>query len=64
VSNLLSKSYKLQRVFFVYGFAKNRMANVNEKEKEIYKSLAKELLSLDEKILKNMIKISLLIEVK
>jgi len=33
------------------------MANVNEKEKAVYKSL-------DGKILKNMIKMSLLIEVK
>lgn len=53
-----------EKAFFVYGFAKNVMDNINEKEREVYKSLAKELLSLNEKALENMIKIGSLIEVE
>ena len=53
-----------ERAFFVYGFAKNVMANVSEKEAELYKKLAKELLSLEEKMLDIMIEIGSLIEVK
>ena len=53
-----------ESAFFVYGFAKNVRANVNKKEKAVYKDLAKVLLSLDEKTLGNMIKMGSLIEVK
>lgn len=50
--------------FFVYGYAKNVKANINVKEQAIYKNLAKILLSLDEKMIENMIKMGTLIEVK
>lgn len=53
-----------ERAFFVYGFAKNVKANINAKEKAVYKDLAKKLLKLDEKMLANMIKIGALTEVK
>lgn len=53
-----------ERAFFIYGFAKNVMGNINDKEETVYKDLAKELLNLDEKILEKMLKIGSLIEVK
>ena len=53
-----------ERAFFVYGFAKNIKTNINEKEKTVYKSLAKKLLNLDRKTLDNMIKMGNLTEVK
>ena len=52
------------RAFFVYGYAKNVKANINAKEQAIYKDLAKTLLSLDKKVLENMLKIGSLIKVK
>lgn len=52
------------RSFFVYGYAKNVKANINAKERVVYKDLAKTLLNLDEKTLENMIKTGNLIEVK
>lgn len=51
------------RSFYVYGFAKKDKANINEKEKSVYKDLAKVLLNADEKILAKMIKQGSLIEV-
>lgn len=53
-----------ETAFFVYGFAKNVMANINEKEKSVYKELAKMLLSLDEKTLEKMVKAGSLIKVE
>jgi len=53
-----------ERAFFVYGFSKNAKENINEKEKAVYKDLAKKLLNLDEKTLENMVKMGSLIEVK
>lgn len=51
------------RSFYVYGFAKKDKANINEKEKGVYRDLAKVLLNADEKILAKMIKQGSLIEV-
>ena len=53
-----------RKAFFVYGFAKNVKGNINNKEKKVYRVLAKKLLELDEKKLDDMIKIGGLIEVK
>ena len=53
-----------KRAFFIYGYAKNVKANINAKEQAVYRDLAKTLLSLDEKILENMLKAGNLIEVK
>ncbi|CAN5274205.1 type II toxin-antitoxin system RelE/ParE family toxin [soil metagenome] len=53
-----------ESAFFVYGYAKNVKANLNEKEQVVYKALAKALLSLDAKAVENMLKTSTLIEVK
>ena len=53
-----------QKGFFIYGFSKNVKANINRKEKTVYKKLAKILLNLDEIILAEMIKNRSLIEVK
>lgn len=53
-----------ESAFFVYGFAKNVMANINEKEKSVYKELANMLVNLDDKTLEKMIEIGSLIEVK
>ncbi len=52
-----------ERAFFVYGYAKNVKDNINEKEREVYKELAKSLLNLDEKTLGNMLKAGSLVEV-
>jgi hypothetical protein len=38
-----------ERTLFVYGFAKADMANINEKEKQLYKQTAKDLLALTDK---------------
>lgn len=50
--------------FFVYGYAKKDKANVNAKERAVYKDLAKTLLGLDEKTIKEMLKRGSLLEVK
>lgn len=58
-------AFKQERhAFFVYGYSKNVKANVNTKEQAVYKNLAKTLLSLDDKTLKNMLKMGVLIKVK
>ncbi len=53
-----------ERAFFVYGYAKNAKANISEKERVVYKELAKTLLSLDEKTLDLLLKMGDLSEVK
>lgn len=53
-----------ERAFFLYGFAKNVIENINDKEKLVYKCLAKELLNLSDQTLGKMLKASSLIEVK
>lgn len=53
-----------ETAFFVYGFAKNVKANVNEKEEAVYKDLAKVLLNLKQQMLEAMITMGSLIEVK
>jgi hypothetical protein len=50
--------------FFVYGFAKNAMANVSTDELKALKHLAKELLGYDDKVLKQAVDYGELIEVK
>lgn len=52
-----------EKAFFVYGFAKNIISNISEKETDVYKKLAKELLLLEEKKLRLMIEMGSLIEV-
>jgi hypothetical protein len=41
-----------ERTFFVHGFAKSDMANINEKENQLYKEMAKDLLALTDKQIK------------
>jgi len=53
-----------EKAFFVYGYAKKDKANVNAKERAVYKDLAKTLLGLDEKTVKDMLKRGSLLEVK
>jgi len=52
------------RVFFVYGFAKNKRANISSKEKALYRDLARMLLTADELVLKKMLAKGTLIEVR
>ncbi|MGD9153512.1 MAG: type II toxin-antitoxin system RelE/ParE family toxin [Gammaproteobacteria bacterium] len=51
------------KAFFVYGFAKNAKANIAAHEKDIYKNLAKVLLSYDNKQIGYAIENKELIEV-
>lgn len=53
-----------EKAFFVYGYAKNVKANINVKERTIYKDLAKSLLILNDKSLKELIKQKKLFEVQ
>src|SRR5579863_2657069 len=43
------------KAFFIYGFAKNIRANIDDKEEKIYRQLAKDFLNMDEATIKNMI---------
>lgn len=50
--------------FFLYGFSKSDKANINEKEKFVYRTLAKSLFALNAVSLNDMIRAGKLIEVK
>jgi hypothetical protein len=52
------------KAFFVYGFAKNVRANINEKEKKIYRQLAKDFLNMSESAIQKMIEQGTLWEVE
>ncbi len=52
------------RAIFLFGFAKNERANLDETEKDVYKNLATDLLSAPTQQLVKMVKTGLLIEVK
>lgn len=49
--------------FFLHGFAKNKLTNIKENEKTIYRDLAKYLLSLETKAINQLIKMNELTEV-
>lgn len=55
---------KLDRAFFVYGYAKNKRANITPKEQSSYKKLAGDLLSLNIIAVKKLLKSEILVEVK
>lgn len=55
---------KRERAFFVYGFAKSDLGNIDKKEVETFKKAAKELLSLSDEQLQNLIKNRALVELK
>ena len=58
-------AYKVaDKVFFIYGFAKNARANVSSDELKALKHLAKELLGYSDKTIKNTLKSGVLIEVE
>ncbi len=58
-------AFRAQKIaFFVYGFAKNSRASIDEREEKIYRQLAKEFLGMDEKALKKMLEKNKLFEVK
>lgn len=50
--------------FFVYGFAKNVRANIDESEEKTYRQLAKNFLNLDESTIRKMVAKNKLFEVK
>ena len=52
------------RAFFVYGFAKNQRANIDDAEEEQFKEAAKHVLALTEKQLAKLLKRGDFIEVK
>lgn len=55
---------KENNIFFVYGFAKNTMANINNKEKEFLKELAGDLFLLNNQHITTLITQKELIEVE
>lgn len=55
---------KEKNAFFVYGFAKRVRENINEREKKLYRQLAKDFLAMDEEEIQAMIKKNKLYEVK
>lgn len=57
--------YKVDdKVFFIYGFAKNDRSNISDNELKALKLLAKELLGYSDKALVEAVKASVLIEVE
>jgi len=52
------------RVFFMYGFAKNQRANITPKEKQALKRMARELLSFDLRQLNAALEHGQLIEIE
>ena len=52
------------KAFFLYGFAKNRRANINDKELQALKKLAAHLLAYDPNALTNAVRMGELIEIK
>jgi len=52
------------RSFFVYGFAKNEQANIDESEERDFKELAETLLGASERVLKKLIELGEFAEVK
>jgi hypothetical protein len=54
---------KDDKAFFIYGFAKNRRANISDREKKALKRLAKELFSYTNHGLEKAVKAGELIEV-
>ncbi|QRN05054.1 type II toxin-antitoxin system RelE/ParE family toxin [Legionella sp. MW5194] len=56
--------YRMQdKVFFVYGFAKNNKDNISDEEVNGFKALASQLLELSNEALKKLIEAKVLIEV-
>ncbi len=55
---------KEKNAFFVYVFAKNVRADIDEREEKIYRQLAKDLLGMSEKTIKEMVEKGKLFEVK
>lgn len=52
------------RAFFIYGFAKNDRANINEHEKQVYKQLARDFLAMDTVTIQKMLDNGKLFEVQ
>ncbi len=52
------------KAFFIYGFAKNKRANINDKELEVLKIIANNLLGHNDKMLDHLINENELVEVQ
>ncbi len=50
-------------VYFMYGFAKNKQANISKDELKTFKTMASEFMSYDENVIENAIKEGVLYEV-
>jgi hypothetical protein len=55
---------KGETAFFVYGFAKNDRDDIDEREKKLYRQLAKDFLDMDEDTINEMLEKNKLFEVK
>lgn len=54
---------KDDRAFYIYGYAKNTLANINDKERQTLTKLGKDYLNMNEKEIARMLKFNKLIEV-
>ena len=52
------------KAFFVYGFAKNERANINDKEERALKAIANELLGYDARVIKRALDAGALCELR
>lgn len=52
-----------EKAFFIYGFSKNKKSEITNDEKETYRKLAKNLLSMGESEIKNLLATNRLFEV-
>lgn len=53
-----------EKAFFIYGFAKNVLGNINDTEKKIYRNLSKDFLGMNDIEIKRMLDNKKLYEVK
>ncbi len=52
-----------ENIFFLYGYPKNEQSNITEKEKEVYKLLAKHYLTCRDEIIEKLVENGEIIEV-
>jgi len=53
-----------EKTFFVYGFSKSKKDNIDQKEKRDFKVLSKKYFALTDDIIKRMVKMGKLFEIK
>ena len=57
-------AYRVQdKAFYIYGFAKNKRANIDDEELKVFKAVARDLLEHNDSVLKRLVKEGELYEV-